>query len=141
MNDEFHSYDPETGVLQDIEEIRTLGLALVELLSGMLANPVVQMSLPMSLLGRCAGACASSISALRQTSQAEHYRIIARIIGLSEKDARDATREFGLSETYPNQHKKATPPDAALEHFMDSEGVDPVSLPPSIEEFLKSLEG
>ncbi len=162
---EFRSYDDQTGMLQDIDEVREAGVRLAWIIKRMLTHPVLSMLIPRGLVIDTATYVLSIESMLRHMPQAEYYRLLASTIGIPSGEIEVEIKKYGISEVYPMSHPNATilnlPPldpndpfikqSAVLSAIAEMQAKDPtfgkkalpkeetIALSPELEAFLGSL--
>jgi hypothetical protein len=154
-----NSYNEETGMLEDIEEVRRVGVSLAHFIERMLLHPVLQILLPASVLVDNATMAVAMESMLRPMSQAEFSRLLGGLLHLSEEEIEEQVRKYGLSEVYPMSHPLAAkveeptldPNDpfvkqsSVLSEIADAQAKQPappephIELPTNMEDFLKGL--
>lgn len=112
QNEDFRSINPETGLLEDIDEVRAAGLIAVDFVKRLVMSPGLQMLLPMPLKVDIAGIVASVETLLTPMSQAEYMRQLALMVyGHISPQMAFAIRERGYSEVLPPTHPDAPKPD------------------------------
>ncbi len=93
----FHSVDRVTGMLQDIEEVREVGLGLATILKDMLSHPFMRIIMPPGLL--------------QTRSQASFVRETSRLLGENPLKVEYEISKAGLSEELPSTHPDAPRPN------------------------------
>src|SRR5260221_13177913 len=86
----FHSIDRVTGMLQDIEEVREVGLGLATILKDMLSHPFMRLIMPPGLL--------------QTLSQASFVRETSRLLGENPLNMEYEISNAVLSEEWPSTH-------------------------------------
>src|SRR5258708_21493576 len=83
MTDEekLHSINRETGMLEDINEVREVGLGLAMILKDLLSDPFTRMRMPPGLLLDSASYAVMCEGLLRTQSQAQFVRETSRLVG------------------------------------------------------------
>lgn len=160
MSYDFNSLNKETGLLEDIGEVRELAIGLAEFIIMMVNHQVLSIFIPEIARLDAIALAVTAESMLRQTSQAEYLRNFGRATGDGKEFVEDQIRLQNLSETLPMTHPDAPHPapldinDPAVMQMIFAEiarqrGVkmppvsptpeEHVELPPNLENFLKSL--
>lgn len=106
----FRSINNETGLLEDIEEVRELGLGLVGLLKQILRHPVIRLLMSPGEFIDDVSFTVMCESLLTIMSQAEFVRRTAGAAGFDPLTVEREIRDSGLSETLPRSHPDAPKP-------------------------------
>lgn len=159
---EFKSLNKETGMLEDIDEVRRVGVILVNILHRLLLSPSIRLTMSPGMFLDMVTTVIFSESLFHTLSEADAMRLASGLLGLGPLEMEEQIRELGLSEKLPPTH-----PDAAS-HKMPLDPLDPdnplvrdsevlrrslerrkekdsekkaerVELPPTLEAFLKEL--
>lgn len=102
----YPSMNRETGVIENIDDLRAAAQAYLELIYIVLRLPLIGIFLPDSIMFDLAAAAVSLESMTHQMSQAGMLRKTASFIG-RETAAEEQIANYGLSETLPNSHPDA----------------------------------
>jgi hypothetical protein len=155
----YKSYNEKTGMIEDINEVRKMGIKLARFVL-MLANDTpLRLFMPEGLRLDTVVYAVSAMSLLQPTSQAQFMRELARALGTSDEAIEELIRDAGLSELLPEGHPDAPKIDAPLldpndpevrqsailSHIAEEQQKQPAQeearteLPAGLEEFLRSL--
>ncbi|SRR5713101_110551 len=116
MDDTYKSLNLETGLLEDIDEVRQVGLVLSSLFKKILTNPVFSLIVSVGMRVDLATIVASSEVMLRPTSQAAYMRqLLMLTYGVLTTEMEEAIRAVGYSETLPTTHPDAPQPDVSVD--------------------------
>ena len=156
---EFKSLNKETGMLEDIDEVRKVGVMLAGILQTVLLSPFVRLTMPPGMYLDTVTTAILGESLLRTISEADAVRLLSGLLGSGPLEAEAQIRRFGLSEklppTHPNSITNQTqfpPLDPNDQLVKDSEMLqrvielskekhdERVELPASVENFLKELQ-
>jgi hypothetical protein len=162
----YHSMNRETGMLEDIEEVRELVVTMTEALELVLSHPLVSLSIPYGMKLDLISMLTGARSLVRFTTQANLLREIAKATGQYDQEIEDTIRDLHLSETVPATHPEASderpnlPPldpedpevksSRVLSHIakerqdqdrkpVETPTPEPVELSTPVEEYLKNL--
>ena len=102
------SLNPETGMLEDIDEVRQAGLDLADLILFLVQHPLVRMLLPPGMIFDVVAVAANHRAYFTKTSQAQLMRSIGAAFRANPLETELQIRLHGLSEELPITH-----PDAA----------------------------
>lgn len=158
------SLDAETGMLTDIDAIRELGLRIARLAKSLLVLPTTAMLFDRGTVLDMAVAIVNTESLLHVMSQAGYYRRLGELLGADPWQVEGSIHLLGLSEVLPWTHPDAPVPtqetqinpndprvrqSVVLQQIVQAQAEQvqaepkpqepPIELPPSIDEFLKSL--
>ena len=106
----FHSINRVTGMLQDIEEVREVGLGLATILKDMLSHPFMRIIMPPGLLLDSASYAVMCEGLLQTRSQASFVRETSRLLGENPLKVEYEISKAGLSEELPSTHPDAPHP-------------------------------
>lgn len=165
----YKSLNEETGMIEDINEVRDLSLRIIKSYRHILSSPIVQLATPYSMQIDLVTMLASAESMIRHMSQADYLRIVGTGLGATPSATEEYIKLLGASETLALTHPDAPRPDIDEEMAIDPNdplfkgsyvveqiaemhedrkkqeptqpkvNEPPVELPGSIEEFLKGL--
>ena len=161
-DEKFRSRNDETGMLEDIDEVRRVGVTLAGILQSILLSPILQLSMPPGLFLDVVTMVIQAETMLHTVSEADTLRLLSGLLGKGPLEVEAQIRLLGLSEKLPVTH-----PDAAT-HKVKTEPIAPnspivrdsevlrgvyelqrrerekeeprVELPPTLEAFLKEIE-
>ena len=157
---QFKSLNKETGLLEDIDETRVVGLAMVHTLQNLLMSPMVRLTTPPGVFIDMVLMAVLSEARLRVLPEADMVRLLSGLLGAGPLEVEDQIREFHLSEKLPPTHPDAVTQNTdfgpldpenpivknskALQRMMASDKQQKkeprVELPPTLEAFLKELQ-
>jgi hypothetical protein len=121
MTDELRGVNPETGMTEDIEEARRVGLLLVDMLKQILDSPLLRLNVPLGFYMDVAGVLVTVESLLKRLSQAQYIRELALMVyGYVPLEVEQEIQVRGYSETLPTTH-----PDAPRPPLDELANVDP----------------
>jgi hypothetical protein len=110
-NLEFQSLNPETGLLDDPEEVVMLALDLLIFIRQLLDSDLLRRQMPQGFFLDAAAILVSAESMLIPTSQANYLRQLAIIAyGFIPASVEYSIRSMGYSETLPKTHPDAPHP-------------------------------
>src|SRR5258707_5770863 len=109
-DEQFHSIDRVTGMLQDIEEVREVGLGLAVILKDMLSHPFMRIIMPPGLLLDSASYAVMCEGLLQTRSQASFVRETSRLLGENSLKVEYEISKAGLSEELPSTNPDAPRP-------------------------------
>lgn len=162
--EEFKSFNPRTGMLDDIDEVRQVGLNLAGFLKDMIADPMFAMFFSPGLRFDLVTMAVTSEALLQPTSHAQYIREMANTWGVPRLYTEAMIHRSGISETLPASHPDApkanfpplTPDNPLLKDskFLqdmvkeqksstgkETSPEEKVVLTPAMEEFLRTLQG
>jgi hypothetical protein len=157
------SLNVETGLLEDVDAIREIGIRSTHLAQVLLQMPMAHLLFDQGQLVDLAIALSSSESMLSYMSQANYHRRLGQLVGADPRETEELIAAYKLSEVLPLTHPQAVKPEqevldpnhplvkesrvlqqilAEQEDSKRQESVtqdEPVYLPPGIENFLKNF--
>lgn len=109
---EYKSLNKETGLIEDIDEVREAGIRMSEIIYAMMAEPLMALIMPPDIAFLLAAAAVTNESHMRPMSQAELVRKLASLSGgpLAPMVAEMQIQRNHLSETLPYTHPDAPQP-------------------------------
>lgn len=106
----FNSLNEQTGLLEDIKEVREQGLFLADLIFSIMAHPAVKMFFPRGARLDMLTFASQTASFLTPTSQADMLRLLGMAAGIDPLEIEFKIMHYGLSEMLPATHPDAPNP-------------------------------
>lgn len=120
---EFHSFNPRTGLLEGIEDVRVVGLDLIYIINMLLEQPMAEMLLPPAQLNLIMTTIVTAKAMLQPTTQAGYARDMGKALGMTPEAVEREIAKRKLSEEYayssPNVAIPHTPLPEAIEKFLE----------------------
>lgn len=109
----YSSINTETGLLEDIDELRDVARRLVLFIKVIANMGLLDFAFSKPALFDIAASIAMMESMTVETTQANFQRTLGLIMGASPTYVEEVIRKNNLSEEYPPMHPKATPVDVS----------------------------
>ncbi len=152
----YKSLNKETGLLEDIDEVRHLATDMGEFLLVLLSHPILKLVLSPGELAELLVLTALKVGQVKFTTQADQMRTVGRLSGISAAAIESVVREFNLSEEFPGSDERSAqitydmlpqldPQDPivksspVLQSALQEQTKAKTPLDPSIERFLSRL--
>ncbi len=107
-NDPLASMNTETGMLQDIDAIRAVGLQAVRYAQISISLPAMALYLDLGSIFDIIVALVDAEAMLTPMSQADYFRRRGELMGIDPRETDALIKEYRLSETFPITHPQAT---------------------------------
>ena len=153
----YKSLNKETGLLEDIDEVRHLATDMGEFLLMLLSHPILELVLSPGELAEMLVLTVLKVGQVKFTTQADQTRKVGRLYGTSAADIESVVRDFNLSEEFPGSDERSAqitsdmlpqldPQDPmvksspVLQSALQAQIKARTPLDPGIEKFLSGLE-
>lgn len=120
MDDEIKSFNLETGMVEDIEEVRILAVNIIDGFLRTLLLPIVQATTDPGTLFDLAFSLILVRSSMKFTSQAQLYREMAGLFGQTPAQTEEEIRRYNMSEEFAYTSSNATPVNIDHQAIADS---------------------